>query len=131
VVSGRWAQFGIAGDPKIAQRWRSRTFPDDRLIQHNTFGLIGFSNTGPGTRSTQVYINLGDNTRLDKDAGFAPFGRVVEGMDVVERLYSGYGEASGGGMRAGHQDSLFKGGNEYLDRKFPKLDHLVRARIVR
>ena len=67
--------------------------------------IYGFSNTAPNTRSTQVYINLGDNSaRNDKEAGFAPFGRVVEGMDVVEKLYGGYGEHSGGGMRAGHQD---------------------------
>jgi peptidyl-prolyl cis-trans isomerase A (cyclophilin A) len=132
VVPGHWAQFGIAGDPKIAQQQRHITIPDDTLTQHNTLGYVAFSNTGPDTRSTQVYINLGDNSaRNDSEAGFAPFGQVVEGMDVVEKLYSGYGEHSGGGMRAGHQDQMFEGGNAYLDREFPKLDRLIRATIVK
>lgn len=131
VVAGRWAQFGINGNPTIAQRQRQQTIPDDTLKQHNTRGFVAFSNTGPNTRSTQVFINLGDNSvRNDIEAGFAPFGQVVEGIDVVEKLYSGYGENSGGGMRAGHQDQLFKGGNAYLDREFPKLDKLIRATIV-
>jgi peptidyl-prolyl cis-trans isomerase A (cyclophilin A) len=130
VVPGRWAQFGINGDPKIAQQQRKATIPDDTLKQHNTPGFVAFSNTGPNTRSTQAYINLGDNSaRNDGEAGFAPFGKVVEGMDVVEKLYSGYGEHSGGGMRAGHQDEMFEGGNAYLDREFPKLDKLIRATI--
>jgi homoserine O-acetyltransferase len=131
VVPGHWVQFGIAGDPKIAQRQRHVTIPDDTLKQHNTPGYIAFSNTGPNTRSTQVFINLGDNSaRNDIEAGFAPFGQVVEGMDIVEKLYSGYGEHSGGGMRAGHQDAMFEGGNVYLDREYPKLDKLIRATIM-
>jgi peptidyl-prolyl cis-trans isomerase A (cyclophilin A) len=131
VVAGRWAQFGINGDPMIAQQQRHVTIPDDTLKQHNTLGYVAFSNTGPNTRSTQVYINLGDNTaRNDIETGFAPFGRVVEGMDIVERLYGGYGEHSGGGMRAGHQDQMFEGGNAYLDREYPKLDKLIRATIT-
>lgn len=131
VVPGRWVQFGINGDPKIAQQQRHHTIPDDGLKQHNTRGYVAFSNTGPNTRSTQVYINLGDNSaRNDVEAGFAPFGQIVEGMDVVEKIYGGYGENSGGGMRAGHQDKMFEGGNAYLDREFPKLDKLIRASIV-
>jgi peptidyl-prolyl cis-trans isomerase A (cyclophilin A) len=131
VVPGRWAQFGISGDPKIAQQQRHVTIPDDTLRQHNTLGYVAFSNTGPNTRSTQVFINLGDNTaRNDIEAGFAPFAQVVEGIDVVEKLYGGYGEHSGGGMRAGHQDEIFAGGNTYLDREFPKLDRLIRATII-
>jgi peptidyl-prolyl cis-trans isomerase A (cyclophilin A) len=130
VVPGKWVQFGIAGDPAVANRWRHNTIPDDVLKQHNTASYIGFSNTALDTRSTQVYINTGDNSaQNDKEAGFAPFGRVVEGMDVVEKLYGGYGEHSGGGMRAGHQDAIFAGGNAYLDREFPKLDRLIRARV--
>jgi peptidyl-prolyl cis-trans isomerase A (cyclophilin A) len=132
VVPGRWVQFGINGNPKIAQQQRHVTIPDDTLKQHNTRGYVAFSNTGPNTRSTQVYINLGDNTaRNDAEAGFAPFGQVVEGMDVVEKIYGGYGEHSGGGMRAGHQDEMFAGGNAYLDREFPKLDKLTRATILK
>jgi peptidyl-prolyl cis-trans isomerase A (cyclophilin A) len=132
VVPGRWVQFGINGNPTIAQRQRHITIPDDPLKQHNTPGYVAFSNTGPNTRSTQVFINLGDNTtRNDSEAGFAPFGQVVEGMDVVEKLYSGYGEHSGGGMRAGHQDRIFEGGNAYLDREYPELDKLIRATIIK
>jgi cyclophilin family peptidyl-prolyl cis-trans isomerase len=134
VVAGKWAQFGIAGDPKIARAWRLRTIPDDVVRQSNTLGFVGFSNTAPDTRATQIYINLGDNSRNDAEAGFAPFGKVVEGMDVVQRLYSGYGENSGGGMRAnlqGHkQENIFDEGNAYLDREFPKLDRLIRASVL-
>jgi homoserine O-acetyltransferase len=132
VVPGRWVQFGINGNPTIAEQQRNITIPDDPLKQHNIRGYVAFSNTGPNTRSTQVYINLGDNAaRNDIEAGFAPFGQVVEGMDVVEKLYGGYGEHSGGGMRAGHQDQMFEGGNAYLDREYPKLDKLIRATIVK
>jgi homoserine O-acetyltransferase len=131
VVAGQWVQFGINGDPRIALGQRHHTIPDDTLKQHNTLGYVAFSNTGPHTRSTQVFINLGDNSaRNDIEAGFAPFGQIVEGMDVVEKIYSGYGETSGGGMRAGHQDSIFEGGNAYLDREFPRLDKLLRATIL-
>ena len=119
-VAGHWVQFGIAGDPKVAQHWRHRTFPDDPVPhQHNDRAYVAFAMTGPGQRTTQVYINLVDNRRLEHE-GFAPFGKVVEGMDVVDRLYSGYGETSGGGMRAGKQDKLFEEGNAYLDREYPQ-----------
>jgi cyclophilin family peptidyl-prolyl cis-trans isomerase len=131
VVAGRWAQFGISGNPRIAARWRHRVIPDDPLIEHNAPGFVAFSNTGPNTRSTQVYINTGDNSaRNDEENGFAPFGKVIDGMDIVEKLYSGYGEHAGGGMRAGHQDAMFAGGNAYMDREFPKLDKLTRASIL-
>lgn len=130
VVAGRWAQFGISGDPRIAGRWRGLTIPDDPLTHHNTRGFVAFSNTAPGTRSTQVYINTGDNSaRNDSEAAFAPFGLVVEGMDVVDGLYSGYGERAGGGMRGGRQDAMFQGGNKYLDREFPLLDRLISVRV--
>jgi cyclophilin family peptidyl-prolyl cis-trans isomerase len=130
VVAGRWVQFGISGKPEVAKKWRRRTIADDVLRRSNTAGFVAFANTGPGTRATEVFINLGDNSkRNDSEAWFAPFGKVVEGMDVVEKLYSGYGEGSGGGMRAGKQDRMFEEGNVYLDREFPKLDKLIRARI--
>lgn len=131
VVATKWVQFGISGDPKLAQAWRNRTIPDDKLIQHNTRSFVAFSNTAANTRSTQVYINLGDNSaHNDFEPAFAPFGKVVEGMDVIDKLYSGYGENAGSGMRAGKQEQIFEGGNAYLDREFPKLDKLIRARIV-
>lgn len=129
-VAGKWVQFGIAGDPAVAQAWRDKTIPDDKLTQSNTTGFVAFANTGPGTRSTQVFVNLRDNTaQNDPEPGFAPFGKVVSGMDVVERLYAGYGEASGGGMRAGGQDGMFAGGNGFLDANFPRLDRLLRIGI--
>jgi len=131
VVEGRWAQFGIAGDPKTALEWRNRTFPDDPLRQSNTPGYVAFAMTGPDARTTQIYINLGDNSGRQDPQGFAPFGKVTEGMEAVKKLYSGYGENSGGGMRAGKQDKLFEEGNPYLDREFPKLDKLIRARILK
>jgi cyclophilin family peptidyl-prolyl cis-trans isomerase len=138
VVAGKWAQFGIAGDPKIALAWRHRTIQDDVVAQSvhqsNVRGFVGFSNTAPNTRATQIYINLGDNSRNDAEAAFAPFGKIVEGLDVVQKLYSGYGENSGGGMRANLQDhqqeKIFAEGNSYLDREFPKLDKLIHAKIV-
>jgi peptidyl-prolyl cis-trans isomerase A (cyclophilin A) len=131
VVAGKWVQFGIAGDPATAKAWRGLTIPDDPLVQHNLPGYVAFSNTGPGTRSTQVYINLRDNSaQNDGEPAFAPFGKVVRGMDVVEALYSGYGETSGSGMRAGHQDAMFEGGDAYLDAHFPKLDRLIRLQVT-
>jgi cyclophilin family peptidyl-prolyl cis-trans isomerase len=129
VISGRFAQFGIAGDPRIARIWRDKPFPDDPVRARNTRGTFAFAMTGPNTRTTQIYINVTDQPRQDAD-GFAPFGKVVEGMEVVDKLYSGYGESSGGGMRGGKQGKLFEEGNAYLDREFPLLDKLVRARVV-
>jgi len=128
-VAGKWVQFGIAGQPKVARKWRVKTIPDDPVTQSNKAGYVAFAFTEPGTRSTQIYINLADNINQDAQ-GFAPFGRVVEGMDVVLKLYTGYGETSGGGMRAGHQAKLFEQGNAYLDREFPRLDQLIRARVL-
>lgn len=129
-VAGRFVQFGIAGDPAIAQVWRNSQFPDDKESASNARGWFAFAMTGPGARTTQIYIVTNDSMKAQDGQGFAPFGRVVEGMDVVDSLYSGYGEHSGGGMRAGHQDKLFEEGNVYLDQDFPNLDKLIRAEIV-
>lgn len=128
VRQGYIAQFGIPGAPELAAAWRTATIADDPPVQSNTRGTIAYAFTGPNTRATQVYINLSDNQRLDAE-GFAPFGIVVTGMEVIDKLYSGYGETSGGGMRAGKQDALFAGGNAYLAREFPRLDSIVRATI--
>lgn len=131
VVAGRWAQFGIAGDPALARHWRGRVIPDDVPVRSNTRGFVAFANTGPGTRATQVFVNLGDNAaQNDREAGFAPFGQVVAGMAVVDRLHAGYGEGSGGGMRAGGQDPMFAGGNAWLDAHFPLLDRLLRVTVA-
>lgn len=129
VIADRFAQFGIAGDPKIAQMWQNRSFPDDPVRASNVRGTFAFAMTDPDARTTQIYINTGDQSRLDAQ-GFAPLGKVIEGMEGVDRLYSGYGEQSGGGMRAGKQRRLFEEGNAYLDREWPNLDKLVRARVV-
>lgn len=129
VIAGRFAQFGIAGDPAIAQIWRNRSFPDDPVRASNTRGTFAFAMTGPDARTTQIYINTSDQLRQDAQ-GFAPFGKVIEGIEVVDRLYSAYGETSGGGMRGGKQGKLFEEGNAYLDREFPKLDKLIKARVV-
>ena len=101
--------------------------PDDPVVASNTRGRIAFAFTEPGTRATQVYINLVDNVRLDS-TGFAPFGEVVSGMEVVDALYSRYSEASGGGLRRGDQGRIIAEGNTYLDREYPLLNHLIRAR---
>jgi len=130
VVPGYIAQFGIAGDPKVAAVWRHRNAPTDPEHGTNTRGTVGFAMVTPDARTTQVYINLADNRRRIDGQGFAIFGEVVSGMDVVDRLYSGYGETSGGGLRAGKQDKLFEEGNAYLDAAFPKLDKLMRATIA-
>jgi len=123
------AQFGLSGDPVVAGVWYHHAFPDDLVTHSNVRGTIAFAMTGPDTRTTQLYISLVDNSRLDAQ-GFSPIGRVVEGMEVVDSLYSGYGETSGGGVRAGKQGPLVSGGNAYVDREFPKLDHLIRITIT-
>lgn len=129
VRAGFIAQFGIPGDPAVSAVWRYREMPDDSVGQSNGRGYLAYAMTGPDTRTTQVYINLADNARLDEQ-GFAPFGRVTEGMDVVDRIYAEYDESAGGGMRLGRQDRMFNEGNAHLDRDFPELDHLIRATIV-
>lgn len=123
-------QFGIAGDPEIAQVWEREEINDDPVVESNKRGYMSFAMTGPDTRTTQVYINLSDNTELDGQ-GFAPLGFVSEGMDVVDSIYSGYDENSGGGMRMGKQQKLFELGNAYLDKEFPKLDKLIDAEIIK
>jgi cyclophilin family peptidyl-prolyl cis-trans isomerase len=122
------AQFGIPGDPAITHAWRDRAIADDSVRASNVRGTIAYAMTGPNTRTTQLFISLVDNSRIDSQ-GFSPIGRIVSGMEVVDQLYGGYGETAGGGMRAGKQDRMLNEGNGHLDRDFPKLDRLVRARI--
>ena len=130
VVAGRWAQFGIHGDPRVAARWRHRTIKDDPPRVSNARGTVAFAFAVPDGRTTQVFISLADNTALDAQ-GFAPLGRVTSGMEVADALESAYGETAGGGIRAGQQDPVFTGGNAYLDREFPRLDRILRAVITR
>lgn len=128
IRAGYIAQFGISGDPTVSAVWRNRSFEDDPVQETNTRGRIAFAMTGPDTRTTQPYINLVDNTHLDEQ-GFAPVGQVIEGMEVVDRLYAGYDESAGGGMRGGKQGKIFAEGNTHLDEAFPKLTKLDRATL--
>ena len=127
VVRGFMAQFGINGDPEVSRRWHGMIIADDPVKQSNTRGFVTFAHAGPNTRTTQVFINLVDNIRLDK-LGFAPFGQVISGMEVVDRLYSAYGDGPprGSGPR---QELIQTQGNAYLEREFPRLDYIVRARV--
>ena len=125
-----WAQFGIAGNPKVAQAWRARTIPDDPFKQANVRGTIAFAWAVPNGRTTQVFINLRDNRDTHDKEPFVPFGRVIDGMDVADALFDEYGEAAGGGIRAGKQDPVFQGGNDYLRKNFPKLDYIKTARVI-
>src|SRR4051812_49202774 len=96
VISGFMVQFGINGDPRLSPAWRSARIPDDRVAQSNKRGMITFATSGPNSRTTQVFINFRDNAGLDSQ-GFAPFGQVISGMDVVDKLHAGYGEGAPGG----------------------------------
>jgi cyclophilin family peptidyl-prolyl cis-trans isomerase len=127
VTAGRWVQFGIAGDPQVAQAWRNRTFADDPFKQSNVRGTVAFAFAVPNGRTTQVFFNLRDNSPTHDKEPFTPFGRVIAGMDVVDALTSEYGEGPGG-IRAGKQDPVFEGGNAYLLKMFPHLDYIKTAR---
>ncbi len=129
VRAGVWAQFGIHGDPAVAQRWRTRTIPDDPRVLSNTRGTVAYAFKDPDGRTTQVFINLRDNSAKHDVEPFVPFARVVEGMEVADALYAGYAERAGGGIRAGKQDPVFEGGNAYLRRAFPDLDYIKRATL--
>jgi homoserine O-acetyltransferase len=130
VVAGRWAQFGINGTPAVASAWRSKTIPDDPRKQSNVRGMVAFAFAVRNGRTAQIYIALTDLSSPQDEQGFVPIGRVVEGMEVADALNSEYGETSGGGIRAGRQQKLFEEGNAYLDREFPRLDRILRARVV-
>lgn len=130
VIQGKWAQFGINGDPKISNVWRARTIPDDPWVVSNTRGTIAFAFAVPNGRTTQVFINLRDNSATH-DGEFVPFGKIVKGMEVADALNTEYGETAGSGIRSGKQQPLFEQGNAYLDRNFPHLDRIIRAKIVK
>jgi len=129
VISDFMVQFGINGNPKISQVWQDANIPDDPVKQSNIRGMITFATAGPDTRTTQVFINFGDNAALDGQ-GFSPFGKVISGMDVVDSLYAGYGEGSpkGDGPNQGIVQSL---GNAYLEKAFSQLDYIKTATIVK
>jgi peptidyl-prolyl cis-trans isomerase A (cyclophilin A) len=130
VHAAQWAQFGINGDPSVSARWRTRTIPDDPPKQSNVRGTVTFAFAEPNGRTTQVYIALKDLSDPQDAQGFVPFGRVIEGMEIADRLNAEHGENAGSGIRAGRQQPLFDGGNAYLDREFPGLDRLLRAVVL-
>ena len=106
-----------------------RTIPDDPRKESNVRGTVAFAFKDRNGRSTQVFINLRDNSATHDKEPFVPIAKVIEGMDVIESLYSGYGETSGGGIRAGKQDPLFTSGNEYLKQNYPLLDFIIKSTI--
>ncbi|HKY61122.1 MAG TPA: peptidylprolyl isomerase [Gemmatimonadota bacterium] len=128
VLDGFVAQFGISGDPVTSAAWRQRTIPDDPVVESNRRGRVTFAMAGPGTRTTQLFINLGDNAGLD-GMGFAPIAQVVEGMERVDELYAGYGEGAPRGAGP-DQGRIQREGEGYLAREFPRLDTIRRATVV-
>jgi peptidyl-prolyl cis-trans isomerase A (cyclophilin A) len=127
VISGFMVQFGINGNPQVSTPWRNAQIKDDPVKQSNKRGFITFATSGPNSRTTQVFINFGDNARLD-GMGFAPFGQVSSGMNVVDQLYSDYGEGAPSG-RGPNQGRIQGEGNAYLTRDFPNLDFVRKATI--
>lgn len=138
VISGFAAQFGFAADPALSEEWLARGLPDEPARVSNERGTISFARGGLESRSAQLFINLRDNAPLDRygpsgsngPIGFPPIGRVIQGMEVVDSLYSGYGEGAPMG-RGPDQDSIRIQGNAYLERAFPELDYIETAQVVR
>lgn len=130
IRAATWAQFGIAADPAVSRAWRSQAIPDDPRVLSNIRGTVDFAFRDPNGRTTQVFINLRDNSSTHDKEPFVPFARITAGMSVADSLYSGYGERAGGGIRGGKQDSLFASGNRWLHRSFPLLDYILQARII-
>jgi peptidyl-prolyl cis-trans isomerase A (cyclophilin A) len=122
VVPGFVVQFGLSANPALNKVWSNAAIKDDPVTQSNHLGYLTFATAGANTRTTQLFISLADNTRLDS-MGFAPFGQVTSGMDVVQKIYSGYGESP-------DQAAITAEGKPYLDKNFPKLDHIISATIT-
>lgn len=128
VIDGFMAQFGIHGDPKVNTAWRMARIQDDPVKESNKRGYVTFATSGPNSRTVQMFINFGDNVRLDGQ-GFSPFGKIVTGMDVVDKLYKGYGEGAPAGAGP-EQGRVQMQGNAYLKSSFPKLDYIKSASLV-
>jgi peptidyl-prolyl cis-trans isomerase A (cyclophilin A) len=122
VVEKFIVQFGINGDPELNATWRAARIPDDKPNQSNARASVTFATAGPNTRTTQLFINFGDNSFLDRQ-GFTPFGIVEEGMDIVESITGKYGEQP-------DQGRIQKEGNAYLEKTFPELDYIKTATIL-
>jgi peptidyl-prolyl cis-trans isomerase A (cyclophilin A) len=130
VIGGFMAQFGIHGSPEVSAKWRNANIADDPSAgQTNGRGTVSFATAGPNTRTTQMFINFSDNGRLDS-SGFTPFGKVAGGMDVVDKLYKGYGEGAPGG-NGPEQGRIQREGNAYLKKDFPMLDYIRSAKFVK
>lgn len=128
VLPGFIAQFGVHKDFKVHDVWRLMHIADDPRVEKNVRGTLAFAKSGPQTRATEIFINLGDNAKLD-DEVFVPFARVIEGMELADRFYSGYGELrpEGPGPDSGR---IEEEANEYLVPRFPKLDYIIKASFV-
>jgi peptidyl-prolyl cis-trans isomerase A (cyclophilin A) len=125
-IAGFMVQFGISARPEVTKVWSGARIPDDPVKKSNTRGMVTFATAGPGTRTTQLFINFGNNANLDTNPGvFAPFGEVVEGMSVADMLYNGYA-----GAAADRFQEIEAQGKPFLDRNFPKLDRILTATIV-
>jgi peptidyl-prolyl cis-trans isomerase A (cyclophilin A) len=124
VIPGFMCQFGIHGDPNVSAKWRDANITDDPVKGSNTRGTITFATAGPNTRTTQLFINFADNTSLDGQ-GFSPFGKVTDGMDVVDKINSEYGENP-----PETQGRVQNEGNAYLKKAFPNLDYIKSATIL-
>jgi peptidyl-prolyl cis-trans isomerase A (cyclophilin A) len=130
VIPGFMAQFGIHGNPSVATAWRAAQIKDDPVKQSNKRGYVTFATGGPNTRTTQLFINFGDNAAALDKQGFSAFGQVVSGMDVVDKIYDGYGEGAPRG-RGPDQGRTQGEGNAYLTKEFPKLDYIKTATIAK
>jgi peptidyl-prolyl cis-trans isomerase A (cyclophilin A) len=128
VIPGFMCQFGIHGDPNVAAKWREAVIADDSVKVSNTRGTITFATAGPNTRTTQLFINFADNRNLD-GMGFSPFGKIIEGMDVVDKINGEYGEGAPNG-RGPDQGRVQTEGNAYLKKDFPNLDYIKSASII-
>ncbi|MDD2805898.1 MAG: peptidylprolyl isomerase [Elusimicrobiales bacterium] len=128
VIEGFMVQFGIHGDPAVSAAWRGARIQDDPVKESNAKGYISYAMAGPNTRTTQMFINFGNNARLD-DMGFSPFGKVTDGMSVVESIYNGYGEGAPSGMGP-DQGRVQAQGNAYLKADFPKMDYIKSATLL-
>ena len=122
VIGGQLAQFGMHGDPAVQSAWRDAEIQDDPVRHGNTRGTMSFASRGPNTRTTQLFINMRDNSPYDR-LGFAPFGEVTSGIEVVDSIYSGYEERP-------DQPRIDSEGNAYLTREFPNLDYIQKATIL-
>jgi len=130
VIPKFMAQFGIHGNPTISSAWRKAPpLKDEPPKQSNKRGFVSYANAGANTRSTILFINYRDNSSLDKLPGFAPFGQVVSGMEVVDKIHGGYGESQDGGGKGPRQSLIEQQGNVYLAKEFPRLDFIKAATI--